>query len=89
MKSKIKLKPIDLSKTITGNCLDIPTTHPNIKPDGKTKYLCKIGKNFLAGTFCMRWYGLCFERLLSAGIQFDPPKINGSEWKNVWEIIEK
>jgi len=88
MKTKIRLKPVDLSKTVVGKYSDDPTTHPDIKP-GKTQYLCKIDGRFYADSFSMEWYGLNFNGCYDAGLQFDPPGVNRSRWQAVWEIIEK
>jgi hypothetical protein len=94
MKPKIKLKPIDLSKTIIQAVkkhekyqIGEQTIHPDIKTDN-TQYLCKIGDLFYAGNFSMQWYGLNFSGCCDAGCQFDPPGVNCSRWQNVWEIIE-
>lgn len=98
MKTKLILKPIDLSKTIVSKTKrqkgrkykqsdGEQTTHPDIKP-GNIQYLCKIDGRFYGGTFSMEWYGLNFDGLYDAGLQFDPPGVNHSYWQAIWEIIE-
>ena len=42
-----------------------------------------------AGKFTKQWYGLNFEGFYDAGLQFDPPGYNSSNWVALWEIIEQ
>ena len=79
---KIKLIPLDMSKSDGNN-------HPDIKT-GRTQYLCLIGGKFYAGSFSREkedegpfmnfdgWEGSC--------LQFDAPGTNSSGWQQIWEI---
>ena len=85
----MRLKKIDLSKSVES---DGGYTHPAIKL-GKW-YLAKIKyegskPQLAAGKFTKQWYGLNFEGFYDAGLQFDPPGYNSSNWVALWEIIER
>lgn len=86
---KIRLKKIDLSKCAhkkDGACTNDLTIHPDISL--KKNYLVLWDGIYAAGTFNMQWYGLNFNGIFDAGLQFDAPGTNSSAWEAVWEIIE-
>jgi hypothetical protein len=85
--SKIRLKPIDLDKSCVrkGGCGG-RTDHPDI--DLRKQYLIKYDGRFYAGDFSMQWYGLNFNGVYDAGLQYDAPGTNSSSWEAIWEIIE-
>lgn len=81
----MKLKKINLKK-----CTEHPeeggfTMHPDIST--RKWYLAKHAGNYAAGKFEMEWYGLNFDGFYDAGLQFDKPGTNGSDWQGLWEII--
>ena len=76
----IRLKEIDLSKAIGHEC------------DGlncKDNFLCRINNRFYLGRFTRQWYGLNFSEVYPAGLQFDAPRTNRSEWQQVWRVISR
>lgn len=75
----MKLIKINLRKANEHN-------HPDIKVGDKYQYLIKYDKRFYAGSFSRQWYGLNFEGVYDAGLQFDAPGSNCSEWQAVWLI---
>ena len=75
-----KLKPVDLSKAKGHQC-------PGVKTGRKTTYLAKIAGEFHTGHFGREWYGLNFEAVYDAGLQFDAPGSNSSDWQALWELI--
>jgi len=74
-----KLKPVSLAKAKEHEI-------PGVKA-GKKLYLAKIGGQFHIGRFGREWYGLNFETpAYDAGIQFDAPGWNSSDWQALWEL---
>lgn len=80
---KIKLVRIDLKKNtyMEGEKTLIRGV------DTKSYYLCKIGRQYIAGKFTIEWYGLCFGDWGESGLQYDPPGTNCSEWQAIWKIV--
>lgn len=78
---RVSLREIDLSRAREHE-------HPDIKPD--RNYLAQIGGEFHAGQFSREWYGWNFEGWSHnpAGLQFDAPGWNASDWERLWEIRE-
>lgn len=74
----MKLVKINLSKGKESN-------HPDIKP-GRTQYLAKIDNRWHAGSFSRQWYGLNFQAVYDAGLQFDTPGTNHSRWQELYLI---
>lgn len=83
---KLKLKPIDLSKSCKKKDGHGLQDHPDIST--KKQYLIKWDGRYYAGGFSMEWYGLNFEGIYDAGLQYDAPGTNCSHWQAIWEIIE-
>lgn len=55
----------------------------------RTDYLARIGSQLFLGRFHKQWYGWSFDDGWGAsGHQFDPPGINRSKWKQLWEIVK-
>ena len=83
MKKKFpfKVKKLDMSKANGHN-------HPDIKPN-KGLYLCGFtgGYGWHIGRFSKQWYGLNFDGIYDAGLQFDAPGQNASDWREIWEIL--
>lgn len=75
----LRAEAIDLSK---GN----EHEHPDIKLD--TWYLAVIDGEYCIGQFSSQWYGLNFdtETFGGAGIQFDTPGTNSSQWEALWVL---
>jgi len=64
------------------------SNHPDIKT-GRTRYIARIGRKWYRGTFTREWYGVNFSALtddFGAGLQFDTPGTNASEWRELWEV---
>lgn len=80
MKVKIKLKEIDLTK---GD----EHSHPDIVV-GYKLYLARVDGRYATGYFSAQWYGLNFSGFYEAGLQFDTPGSNSSQWEQLWEIVE-
>jgi hypothetical protein len=75
-----RLKPISLARATEHRCPGVVV--------GKKLYLAKIGGEFHLGRFGREWYGLNFDTpAYGAGIQFDAPGSNSSEWEALWELI--
>lgn len=75
---KVSLIQVDLTQAKGHEC-------PGIKA-GSTEYLILHDGQFHAGTFGREWYGLNFNGVYDAGLQFDAPGSNGSDWQAVWRI---
>lgn len=75
----LKLIRINLSKGKESN-------HPDIKVGSKFTYLAKIGGQWTTGHFTKQWYGLNFQALYDAGIQFDTPGTNESDWEELYQL---
>jgi hypothetical protein len=80
----MKLKKINLMRA-TEHPEGGFTNHPDISL--RKWYLVKHGGNFSAGKFSREWYGLNFDDSDGAGLEFDKPGTNGSDWEGCWEII--
>jgi hypothetical protein len=76
-KVKLDLVEIDLSKGEKHE-------HPDINT--KNLYLCRVDNQFETGYFSRQWYGLSFSGFYDAGLQFDAPGYNSSDWQQIWEI---
>lgn len=76
----MKLKKINLKKGDEHN-------HPDIQV-GRSYYLAKIDGQLYVGKFSREWYGLNFGYDDGAGVQFDTPGFNGSEWQALWKITQ-
>ena len=77
---KIRLIAIDLSQAYQHEC-------PGI--NDKDSFLALIDGQFFAGTFSRQWYGWNFEGWTPnsiAGLQFDAPGWNSSDWQALWRI---
>ena len=77
---KVRLIPVDMDFADGTYC-------SAIKTDG-TQYLIKWWGRFYAGTFSMQHYGLNFNGVYDAGLQFRKPGTKGSDWEAIWEIRE-
>mgnify|MGYP001266163465 FL=1 len=83
----MRLIPIDLRKAIEN-------THPDINTESwfiAEIQFCK-GTSFWAGKFSKQWYGFNFNAEgfpYSAGLQFDAPGQNCSDWKRLWKVEGK
>jgi hypothetical protein len=78
-----KLKKIDLNKADEHN-------HPDIKM--RVWYLAKIDGSWYTGKFSRQWYGLNFDTdsfAFGAGIQFDEPGTNCSDWEELYELVTR
>ena len=62
------------------------SNHPDI--NSKDTYLCLIDGEYFVGRFSKQWYGWNFEGWINteAGLQFDAPGTNGSDWQQIWCI---
>ena len=76
-KVKIELIEIDLSKGVEHE-------HPDINT--KDLYLAKEGGSYAVGGFDRQHYGLSFCGFYDAGLQFDAPGYNKSDWEQLWLI---
>lgn len=74
---KIELIKLDMSKA--KEC-----EHPDISKN--KEYLILYDGRFYAGTFSRQWYGWNFNGVYNAGVQFDAPGYNCSDWEQIWEI---
>lgn len=72
------LTEIDLRKATGHEC-------PGIVAQKHT-YLALIDGKFHVGRFTREWYGLNFDAVYDAGLQFDAPGENQSDWQRVWRI---
>lgn len=73
-----KLVPLDMS-------LSDESEHPQI--NSKDTFLCLIGGTYHTGRFSKQWYGWNFEGVYDAGLQFDAPVTNSSDWQQIWRIV--
>ena len=77
-KVQLSLVEIDLSR-------GKENFHPDIILDDQL-YLAKCAGRFETGYFYKVWYGYNFSGFYDAGLQFDTPGSNGSNWEQLWEI---
>jgi len=76
---KLKLKALNMK---------LANEHEHPQVDCRKQYLILYHGNFYAGRFSRQWYGLNFEGVYPAGLQFDEPGTNASNWKQIWEIVK-
>lgn len=76
----MRLEKIDLSKAHKHE-------HALIKTNLGSTYLIKKSYRWYCGFFNQQWFGLNFTDGFHQ-FQFDAPGFNGSDWKEVYEVIE-
>lgn len=59
---------------------------PGIETGYKAQYLIRWKGRYYLGTFSRQWYGLSFNGVFDAGLQFDAPGENKSDWQAIWRI---
>lgn len=75
-----RLIPLDMSKSDEH-------THPDI--NGRNTYLCLIDGEYYTGKFSKQWFGWNFNAVYDAGLQFDAPGYNSSNWQQIWKIVRR
>lgn len=72
-----KLTEIDLGQT---------TRHGGAGLEVGPTYVVLVDGELHKDKFSVEWYGLNFEGIYSAGLQYDPPGTNMSGWQRIWRI---